>query len=201
MKILFATTNKAKIRYYAHKLKEYGVDILTLSDIGLSIDVEETGKTPLENAIIKAKTYAKASQYPTISLDDGLFFDTLPDMLQPNTHVRRVHGRYLNDEEMIEHYIGLVNQYGSDGKLFGYFLKGVALSYGETLLTFEKKTPRCFTNQRSPIIDEGYPLASIQMIPEFNKFKSELSDEEEMLSMDVEQKELFDFMIQSIQRL
>ena len=52
MKYLFATTNKAKIKYYANRLQENGIDIVTLEDLNITIDVEETGNDPVENALI-----------------------------------------------------------------------------------------------------------------------------------------------------
>lgn len=73
MKILLATTNKAKIRYYGNKLKQKGIDIVTLEELGITCDVDETGNNPIENAVIKAKAYYEISHIPTIALDDGLF--------------------------------------------------------------------------------------------------------------------------------
>lgn len=198
MKYLLATTNKAKIRYYGTKLKEKGLDIVTLNDLSIEIDVDETGKNPIENAIIKATEYNKLSNIPTIALDEGLFLDGVPDEIQPGTHVRRVNGRRLDDNEMIDYYTSLVNQYGVNGKLRGYFLKGVAIVNGNDIFTFEYKANREFTNKKSEIIDEGYPLASIQIIESVGKFKSELTEEEEKNTMDVEQKDIFDFILNTI---
>lgn len=198
MKYLLATTNKAKIRYYGTKLKEKGLDIVTLNDLNIEIDVDETGKNPIENAIIKATEYNKLSNIPTIALDEGLFLDGVPDEIQPGTHVRRVNGRRLDDNEMIDYYTSLVNQYGVNGKLRGYFLKGVAIVNGNDIFTFEYKANREFTNKKSEIIDEGYPLASIQIIESVGKFKSELTEEEEKNTMDVEQKDIFDFILNTI---
>lgn len=198
MKYLLATTNKAKIRYYGKKLMEKGIDIVTLNDLDINIEVDETGKDPVENAIIKAVAYNNISNIPTIALDEGLFFENVPDEIQPGTHVRRVNGKRLEDKEMIEHYVSLVNQYGKNGKLSGYFLKGVAIVDGEDTYTFEYKANREFTNQQSNIIDEGYPLASIQIIQPIGKFKSELTEEEEKMTMDIEQKNIFDFILNTI---
>lgn len=198
MKYLLATTNKAKIRYYGTKLKEKGLDIVTLNDLNIEIDVDETGKNPIDNAIIKATEYNKLSNIPTIALDEGLFLDGVPDEIQPGTHVRRVNGRRLDDNEMIDYYTSLVNQYGVNGKLRGYFLKGVAIVNGNDIFTFEYKANREFTNKKSEIIDEGYPLASIQIIESVGKFKSELTEEEEKNTMDVEQKDIFDFILNTI---
>lgn len=198
MKYLLATTNKAKIRYYGTKLKERGIEIVTLEDINIECDVDETGKNPIENAIIKASAYHKLSGMPTIALDEGLFLDGVPDSIQPGTHVRRINGKRLTDIEMIEYYIDLVNKYGENGILKGYFLKGVAIVNQNDTYTFDYKANRCFTNKQSKIIDEGYSLASIQIISSLNKFKSELTEDEEKSTMDVEQKDIFKFILNTI---
>ena len=201
MKYLFATTNKAKVRRYGEKLKENGVDLVTLNDLDLELDVDESGKNPIENAIIKATAYNKATNMTTIAIDDGLFLDIVPDEVQPGTHVRRVNGKRLNDEEMIDYYISLVNKYGTNGELTGYFKKGVAIVTGDNTYTFEHKSGRKFTNKQSPKIDEGYPLASIQMIESLGKFKSELTHEEEEQLMKLEKEEITQFIINTIKKL
>ena len=73
MKVLFATTNPAKIRKYVDKLKEKNIEVLTLKDLSLNIKVEESGKNSLENAKIKA--YYNASNITTISMDCSLYID------------------------------------------------------------------------------------------------------------------------------
>lgn len=201
MKILFATTNKAKVKFYATRLKEKGIDIVTLDDLNITKDVEENGNTPLENAIIKATEYYKISGLPTIAVDDGLYFYNVPEHIQPGTHVKRVNGKKLNDDEMIEHYINLVNEYGNNGELKVYFLKGIALVYDDNVQSFENKGDRLFVNRKSEVLDEGYPLASIQIIPSLNKFKSELTREEEALTMDIEHKPIFDFLFEALEKI
>jgi len=79
-KIVFATNN-------AHKLKEISMIyndniILSLSDIGFDQEIEETGETFFENALIKAKVVSdflkeKGLQYPVIGDDSGLEVDAL----------------------------------------------------------------------------------------------------------------------------
>lgn len=198
MKYLLATTNKAKIRYYGTKLKEKGIEIVTLNDLDIDVSIAETGKNPIENAIIKATAYNILSNMPTIALDEGLFLEGIPDEIQPGTHVRRVNGKRLDDQEMIEYYLSLVNKYGNNGKLPGYFLKGIAIVYNKKTYTFEYKAMREFTNQQSTVIDEGYPLASIQIVQPFGKFKSELTEEEEKSTVDVEQRDILDFLMKTI---
>ena len=73
----------------------------------------ETGSTPLENARIKALAYYRAFDMPVFSCDSGLYFDNVPDELQPGVHVRNVNGKCLSDDEMVEYYSGLAKKYGN----------------------------------------------------------------------------------------
>ena len=201
MKYLLATTNKAKIKRYGGKLVENGIDFVTLKDLKIELDIDENGNNPTENAIIKAKAYNAATNMPTIAIDDALFLDNVPDEVQPGTHVRRVNGKRLNDKEMVEHYISLVNQYGKNGELTGYFKKAVAIINENDIFTFEHKTNRKFSNKQSSVINEGYPLSSIQIVEQFGKFKSELTKEEEEQILKTEQNEICDFIIRTVNEI
>ncbi len=110
MKVLLATTNLAKLKYYGSKLIEQGIEVLTINALNCKIDVNENGKNPLENAMIKAKAYCELTGFPTIAIDDGLYLEGVPDDIQPGTHVRRVNNKTLNDEEILE--LEKINQDG-----------------------------------------------------------------------------------------
>ena len=101
MKVLFATTNPAKIKKYVDKLKEKDIEILTIKDLGINLKPEETGKNAIENAYIKAKTYYDKTKIISIGMDNNLYIEGLPDEKQPGTHVRRINGKELNDEETL----------------------------------------------------------------------------------------------------
>ena len=66
----------------------------------------------MENARIKAWAYYEAFHRPVFSCDSGLYFEGLPQEIQPGIHVRRVGGKELTDSEMTEYYSGLAKQYG-----------------------------------------------------------------------------------------
>ena len=68
MKVLFATTNPAKIKRYADKLKENNIEVITINDLGINLKAEETGKNAIENAYIKAKTYYDKTKITTTSI-------------------------------------------------------------------------------------------------------------------------------------
>ena len=76
-KVLFATTNPAKVKKYANQLKEKGIEVLTIKDLEINLKVDESGKNALENAYIKAKAYYEATKIPTIGMDNNLFIEEL----------------------------------------------------------------------------------------------------------------------------
>ena len=124
MKILYGTTNKAKLQAMRNAVELLGIDIIGLDDIEGEIPkVKECGKTPLENAEIKAKAYYEAFKMPVFSCDSGLYFDELEDEEQPGIYVRRVNGRELSDDEMIEYYSSLARRYG--GKITGQYWNAI----------------------------------------------------------------------------
>lgn len=203
MKVLLGTNNKGRVRYYSRKLKERGIDIVTPRELGIHIDVEETGETSRENAILKAKAYQKLTDLPVIAIDDALYLEGLPEELQPKTHVKRIGGRELSDSEMITYYHELVKTYGTDGVLPGYYWKGVAVAYQDQVYAFDTKEYRYFVDTISEVLDPDLPLASIQMIylkgkpgdkDAVCKYKSELTEEEERISMDVIHQPVFEFL-------
>ena len=54
MRVLIGTTNPSKVRRFEELLSGYGLEFCTLSDLGIDAEPVECGKTPEENAIIKA---------------------------------------------------------------------------------------------------------------------------------------------------
>ena len=101
MKILYGTTNKAKLQAMKNALKDMDIQLIGLNDIENKLPViNESGNTPLENAQIKARAYYKAFGIPVFSCDSGLYFDEVADSDQPVLHIRRVNGIELTDEQM-----------------------------------------------------------------------------------------------------
>lgn len=76
-RLLVATHNKGKVSEYADILAGQAIDWLTLDDAGVREDVEETGSTFRENAILKAEAYARQTGLLTLADDSGLEVDAL----------------------------------------------------------------------------------------------------------------------------
>jgi XTP/dITP diphosphohydrolase len=72
MRLLVATNNPGKIREYNDLLTGLRLDLCGLAEVGLDTDVEETGQTFAENALLKALAYGRASRLLTLADDSGL---------------------------------------------------------------------------------------------------------------------------------
>lgn len=113
MKLLYGTTNKAKLQVMKTAITLPGIELISLKDVcGEIPDINENGLTPLDNARIKATAYYEAFHMPVFSCDIGLYFDEVSEEEQPGIHVRRVNGKELTDEEMLEYYGALARRYG-----------------------------------------------------------------------------------------
>ena len=77
MDIIFASSNKGKIREFKEILAPYGINVLSLEDMNFTGDIIEDGNTFLDNAIIKAKTIAKIYNKPAMSDDSGICVEAL----------------------------------------------------------------------------------------------------------------------------
>ena len=77
MKILLATHNRDKEKELQKSLEDTNVEICSLFDFPEIGDIEETGKTLLENSLLKARTVFNITDIPTIADDTGLEVDFL----------------------------------------------------------------------------------------------------------------------------
>ena len=71
-KLIFATTNEGKMKEIRMILADLGMEILSLKDMNINVDIEENGKTFEENAIIKAKAICELTGEMVLA-DDGLY--------------------------------------------------------------------------------------------------------------------------------
>lgn len=183
MKLLYATTNTAKLDSMRRALGPLSIELTGLYDLNVPLpDVAETGKNPLENAVLKAKIYYEAIHIPLFSCDSGLYFEELQDELQPGTHIRRVGGHSLTDEEMISYYSDLARKHG--GTLTGRYKNAVCLildpnhiysSMDESIWT----APFLLTDAPHSKRVAGYPLDSLSLDCKMRKYYYDLSDQKE----------------------
>lgn len=178
MKVLFATKNPAKIKKYSETLKEKGIELITAKDLDIDVYVDENGKNSIENAYIKAKAYYDATGVISIGMDNSLHIDGIPEEKQPGTHVRRINGKELNDEEMIEYYTGLVKQYHGK-RLNAKWIYGIVIYDGKKEYEYSwDKGNFYFVDKPSEKRNPGYPLDSISVMSDSNKYFVDLTKED-----------------------
>lgn len=161
-----------------------GIELIGLNDLrveGKNVpEVKEDGNTPLENARLKAMVYYEAFQIPVFSCDSGLYFDNVPDEVQPGVHVRNVNGKCLSDDEMIDYYSGLVKAYGN---LVARYRNAICFVMDNTHI-YEAMEPSMESEKfiltdkpHSTVRKEGFPLDSISLDIKTNKYYYDLPED------------------------
>ena len=174
-KVLFATGNESKAKRFKDGLLRNGIEIITIKDIDEDIEVLEDGKDVIENALIKARAYAKGLDMPVFAMDD----DNIPDDKQPGLYVRRVNGKRLSDEDMLTYYSNLAHEYGEDGKLTCRWVYGIAVINNGVESTYTwNKDDFYIVDKPSDKIDPGYPLNTISINKKLNKYFTDMTKED-----------------------
>lgn len=196
--LLFATGNKSKAKRFTKGLLANDIKVLTLEDVNINIEVEENGTTAIENALIKARAYAKETNLPVFAMDDTLYLENVPEDKQPGMYVRRVNGKRLTDEEMIEYYSNLAKEYCTNGLITGRWIYGMALiSNGHEYTYTWSKENFYITSTPSKIINPGYPLNTISINIKLNKYFTDMTEEDKLLVQE-DESHVVDFLVNSI---
>lgn len=77
MKVVLASKNKHKLEEISQITRKFGMELVLESDLGVDIDVEETGSTFEENSFLKAEAVMKATGLPALADDSGIAVDAL----------------------------------------------------------------------------------------------------------------------------
>ncbi|MED1808496.1 XTP/dITP diphosphatase [Bacillus subtilis] len=97
---IIATHNPGKVKEFKEILEPSGYDVKSLAEIGFTEEIEETGHTFEENAILKAEAVAKAVNKMVIADDSGLSIDNLGG--RPGVYSARYAGEQKDDQANIE---------------------------------------------------------------------------------------------------
>lgn len=95
-KLLVATHNQGKVVEFAEMLADLAIEWLSLDEVGVEKDVDETGSTFHENAVLKAQAYARMTGLLTLADDSGLQVDALNG--DPGIYTARYGGAGLDHE-------------------------------------------------------------------------------------------------------
>ena len=77
MKVVLASKNKHKLEEISKITEKFGFELILQSQLGVDIDVEETGSTFEENSFLKAEAVMKATGLPALADDSGIAVDAL----------------------------------------------------------------------------------------------------------------------------
>ena len=181
--IVFATTNPTKAKRFSKGLSKYDIEVLSLKDLNLKLDSDENGNNAIENALIKARECYELTKLPSMGMDDTLYLENVPEDKQPGLFVRRVNGKILTDDEMLEHYTKLVKEYGVDGKLNCRWIYGLAVidEFGKENTYTWYKDNFYMVDTISDKINPGYPLNSISKYKGIDKYFTDITDEDTKL--------------------
>lgn len=173
-KIVFATGNAGKVKEIRMIMADLGVEVLSMKEAGISIDIEEDGSTYEENALIKARAVAACTDAIVMADDSGLEVDAL------NKEPGVLSARYMGEDtpysikngEIIKRLTGV-----SDEERSARFVCAIAavLPDGRELTTRATIEGRIGYEEKGA---NGFGYDPIFYVPEFGKTTAELTEEE-----------------------
>ncbi len=172
MKIVLASHNRGKMEEMRTILAGYGVELVLQSELGVNIEVEETGTTFRENALLKAHAVADATGMPAISDDSGLMVDALNGA--PGVYTARYGGEGLTD---VERYRLLLGALAGQTNRAAHFYSCIACVFptGETLTA---QGVCDGTISFAPIGEDGFGYDPIFFVPQLRKTFAQMTAEE-----------------------
>ena len=179
MKIIFATGNKNKMIEIRQILQDLGMEILSMKEAGIDIDIVEDGKSFEENAMIKASAIAelpevRAMDAIVLADDSGLEIDYLNK--EPGIYSARYMGEdtsyHIKNAKLIERLEGV-----PDEKRTARFVCAIAAAFPDGTM----KTVRAAMEGRigyKESGENGFGYDPIFYLPEYGCTSAELSMEE-----------------------
>jgi XTP/dITP diphosphohydrolase len=174
-KVLVATRNFGKYKELMEVLHDLPFKFVSLNDEKIEGDVEETGETYEENAILKAEYFGRKSGLMTIADDSGIHVEALEGELGVKTR-RWGAGAQANDQEWLDYFLQRMQ---SEKNKNAEFVSVVALYRpGEETLTFRGECRGKILDLPQVDLEPGIPLSSVFLASSQKSVFSALSKEE-----------------------
>ena len=172
MKFILASQNQHKLVEMQNILSAHGVEVVLQSELGLHVEVEETGATFAENAMLKAKAVMAASGLPAIADDSGVCVDALNGA--PGVYSARYGGPELDD--VGRYRLLLENMRGARDRT-AHFTSAIACAFpnGDTIEA-EGICPGMIAY--APQGDGGFGYVPVFFLPQLRKTYAQLTPEE-----------------------
>lgn len=172
MKIIAATKNKGKIKEMEEILSPLGMEIVSQQEVGIEVDVEETGDTFEKNALIKARAVAMVCDYPILADDSGLCVDALSGA--PGVRSARYAGDNATDSDRINK---LLNEMKSCDNRRAKFVTAAAFVYPDGReITATGEVKGKITAE--PVGENGFGYDPVFYADELGKTFAQATDEE-----------------------
>lgn len=172
MKLVLASKNKGKLKEMQAILEELGAEVVLQSELGIDVDVDETGTTFAENAFLKAEAVCKASGMAAIADDSGLCVDALQGA--PGVYTARYGGEGLDDAGR---YRLLLNNMKGLSPRTCHFATAIACVFPDgTVLRAEGECHG--TVAYAPMGTDGFGYDPIFFVPNLKKTFAQLTAEE-----------------------
>ncbi|MEQ4627069.1 XTP/dITP diphosphatase [Providencia manganoxydans] len=174
-KVVLATGNPGKVNELADLLRDFGMDIIAQTSLGVE-SAEETGLTFIENAILKARHAAKQTGLPAIADDSGISVDALGGA--PGIYSARYAGEEATDEQNLHKLLDAMKSVPDGQRQAQFNCVLVYLRHAEdpTPLVFHGRWHGVITHE--PCGQGGFGYDPIFYVPELNCTSAELSKSE-----------------------
>ena len=172
-RLLIATHNAGKLAELRELLRDAPRALVSLSDVGIDVDVEETGYTLEANAALKATTYARLACLPALADDSGLEVDALGGA--PGVHSARYAGSGATDAERIAKLLD--NLAAHPQPWTARFRCVIAIASPDGVVELHSGACEGVIIS-APRGDNGFGYDPIFYLPEQNRTMAELSDAE-----------------------
>ena len=170
-RIIFATTNENKVREVNMIMEDFDVELCTMKQAGVDVDIVEDGVTFEENAIIKAKTIMEITGEIAIADDSGLEVDYLDGA--PGIYSARFLGEYTSYDIKNQYIIDkLKDAKGSERSARFVCAMAVAFPNGE-ILTCKGTIEGVIAYEQKG--KNGFGYDPIVYVPEFEMTTGEMS--------------------------
>lgn len=173
-RIIFATGNAGKIKEIRMIMEDIGMEVVSMKEAGISIDIEENGTTYEENALLKARAVAACTGDIVMADDSGLEIDYLNK--EPGVFSARYMGEdtsyRIKNNNLIERLEGV-----EDEQRTARFVCAIAavLPGGKELTTRATIEGRIGYEEKG---ENGFGYDPIFYVPQFGKTTAELTEEE-----------------------
>lgn len=171
MKFVLATHNPNKIREMGAILGQFGVEVVSPKELGITVDVEETGSTFAENAMLKAKAICELAKLPAIADDSGLCVDALNGA--PGVYSARYGGL---DDDVARYRLLLENLRGAGTRAAHFHTSVVCCFPNGNVLEAEGDCHG--TIAYAPQGENGFGYDPVFFVPELRKTFGQLTPEE-----------------------